>query len=105
MRAICRSLYERPDGSVLRCTFPSGHDGVGQPKPDHSWLSIKCMDAVDAAPPVDYTPQAVQAYLDSVTRGEMDAYLEAILAVAHSRKRAIRGVAGFRSGGPTTRGH
>ena len=50
---------------------------------------------------VDYTPQAVQAFLDSMARGEMDNYIEAILAVGHNRKRAKRGTAGFRDGATT----
>jgi hypothetical protein len=84
---VCRALYVRPDNMALYCTFPLNH-GVSE----HSWAGIRCADTEK----VDYTPQAVQAYLDSMTRGDMDAYLEAILAVAHSRKRAIRGTPGFR---------
>lgn len=84
---VCDEQYQRPDGTLLFCTYPRliAHD-------THSWQRVK---VADDATRVDYTPQAVQAYLDSITRGEMDAYLEAILAVTHNRKRAQRGVAGF----------
>lgn len=88
---VCGVTYTRPNGNDLICTFVRGHI-----QSDHSWLAIRCADIADAEK-IDYTPQAVQAFLDSMTRGDMDAYLEAILAVAHNRKRAIRGTPGFRS--------
>lgn len=96
IRPVCGAVYSRGDDQVaLRCTYIAGHHdretGVATP---HSWDGIRCLDLADQTR-VDYTPQAVQAFLDSMTRGEMDAYIEAILAVAHNRKRAQRGVAGF----------
>lgn len=94
-RPICGALYRRTNGDELRCTFPARH-GVSE----HSWAGIRCADIEDAEK-TDYTPQAVQAFLDSMARGEMDDYIEAILAVGHNRKRAKRGVAGFKDGGTT----
>lgn len=99
---VCDAMYERPGNIrplVLHCTFPAGHENRNALPTEHSWDAIRCADIADTR--VDYTPQAVRAYLDSITRGEMDAYLEAILAVAHNRKRAIRGTPGFRDGART----
>jgi hypothetical protein len=98
--SACDATYERPTVTrprILHCTYPRGHENrAGQPA-EHSWWSIQCADLSEAAAAkIDYTPQAVQAFLDSITRGEMDLYLEAVLAVAHNRKRARHGTAGFR---------
>ena len=98
MRSICGVTYTRPNGNDLACTFVRGHTTGAQP--DHSWFGIRCLDIAEAEK-VDYTPQAVQAFLDSMARGEMDNYIEAILAVGHNRKRAKRGTAGFRDGATT----
>lgn len=98
VRLACDALYTRPDGYAMHCTYVKGHTTGAMP--DHSWFGIRCLDIAEAEK-VDYTPAAVQAFLDSMTRGEMDLYIEAILAVAHNRKRAQRGTAGFTHGGPT----
>lgn len=100
VRLICDAPYVRPDGTIVRCTYLDGHNRSGSAT-DHSWVTAMRQDAIDAAPKIDYTPQAVQAFLDSMTRGEMDPYLEAILAVGHNRKRTIRGTPGFTKGGNT----
>ena len=86
---VCGAMYIRqtPTGSMpMACTYFE-HDG------DHSWEAVREADAVTTR--VDYSPTAVQAFLDSITRGEMDPYIEAILAVGHNRKRALRNVVGF----------
>lgn len=89
----CGRLYSRPNGPVLECTYVRAHGGYC------SWHVTERADertSAQAASKIDYTPAAVQAFLDSMTRGEMDPYLEAILAVGHSRKRSLRNVPGFR---------
>lgn len=93
---VCRNPYDRPNGVRLTCTFVRNHADTC------SWNDIRCRDLTEAADTkVDYTPAAVQAFLDSITRGDMDLYLEAILAVTHNRKRAMRGTPGFARGGHT----
>lgn len=92
----CRNPYDRPNGGRLCCTFVRNHSG------ECSWYDIYRRDVAEEADKVDYTPAAVQAFLDSIVRGEMDLYLEAILAVAHNRKRARRGTPGFINRGATT---
>jgi len=93
---VCRNVYDRPNGVRLYCTYVRNHSG------ECSWNVIYHRDVAAAADvKVDYTPQAVQAFLDSMARGEMDNYIEAILAVGHNRKRAKRGTAGFRDGATT----
>lgn len=85
---MCGSLY-----AMHECTFRAGHDSV------HSWKWLKDeIERLDAQRPVggdDTTPSDVQALLDAITAGNADPYLEAILAVTHNRKRALRGVRGF----------
>lgn len=99
---VCRAPYVRPDGQRMSCTYPRGHENFNALPNEHSWDVIHCADITAAAEAkVDYTPQAVQAFLDSMARGEMDNYIEAILAVGHNRKRAKRGTAGFRDGATT----
>jgi len=88
---ICNSPYVRPDESTLRCTYLDAH-----PSEHHSWWAAQCQDEIDAeSAAIDYTPTAVQAFLDAMSDGEVDPYLEAILAVGHNRKRALRNVIGF----------
>lgn len=86
--SLCRVRYTRPDGSVITCTYLDGH-----PIERHSWFTVQVQDEADAeAAVIDYTPTAVQALLDGMAEGQLDAYLEAILAVGHTRKRTLRGV-------------
>jgi hypothetical protein len=93
---LCGIGYERPDGSLVRCTYLAGH-------PDQavrcSWFAVKAQDDADQDSN-DYTPQAVQAMLDAMLDGNLDAYLEAILAAGHTRKRVLRGTRGFVRLGP-----
>jgi hypothetical protein len=89
--ALCSVPYLRPDETTVRCTYLKDH-----PNERHSWWAVQCQDEVDAeTAAIDYTPTAVQALLDAITRGEVDPYIEAILAVGHNRKRALRNVIGF----------
>ena len=38
---------------------------------------------------------AVHDFVEAIEHGELDSWLEAILAAGHNRKRALRGVRGF----------
>ena len=93
---MCQAAYTRPSGSMIRCTYLRDH-----PSERHSWYAVQCQDEADAAPKVradvDYTPAAIRSLLGAITRGDVDIYLEAILALAHERKRALRGVRTFAS--------
>jgi len=83
--ALCNEPYLRPDGTMVRCTFIAKHPTV-----NHSWFAVSCQDAADEEK-VDYTPTAVQALLDGLLAGDLDEYVEAILAAGHTRKRQRRG--------------
>lgn len=84
---LCGIGYARPDGSVVRCTYLAGHPN---PMGRCSWFGVRAQDEADAERH-DYTPQAVQALLDGMLAGDLDEYIEAILAAGHTRKRAKRG--------------
>lgn len=101
---LCREPYDRPpvlfpectpEELTVRCTFIKGH-GVR-----HSWFAISAQDTVDVeklTPRSDYGaafPGDVAVILDNIAQGKADRYLEAILLVTHSRKRALRGTPGF----------
>lgn len=86
---ICGQAYVRPDTTVLRCTYLLDH-----PTSQHSWFAAEAQDQVDATTP-DASPLSVQRFLDAMSSGQLDPYLEAILAVGHNRKRARHGVIGF----------
>lgn len=90
-RPLCGIGYERPDGSLVRCTYLAGHP---DPATRCSWFGVKAQDDADQDR-TDYTPQAVQAVLDAVVGGDLDPYIEAILAAGHTRKRMLRGERGF----------
>lgn len=91
---ICEEPYRRSDGSVVFCSFRKGHLNAAESSVPHSWTWLR--DAEKAAAQDD-TPSDVRAILDAITAGNADPYLEAILAVTHNRKRALRGVRGFGS--------
>lgn len=109
MTEQCKAVYERQvpwaDADIktpIQCTYIEGHDNSPVAS-HHSWNTLKVQDECDreaaaATAAVDYTPVAVQALLDGLFNGDLDPYIEAILAAGHSRKRARRGVLGF----PTT---
>lgn len=85
--SLCGIGYQRPDGSVIRCTYLAGHP---DPTVRCSWFGAKAQDEADADR-VDYTPQAVQQVCDALLDGSLDPYVEAILAAGHTRKRHLRG--------------
>ena len=90
---LCGIGYQRPDGSLVKCTYLAGHP---DPAVRCSWFGVKAQDDYDADHAnVDYTPQAVQAMLDALVEGALDPYIEAILAAGHTRKRMLRGDRGF----------
>lgn len=89
---ICEEPYRRPDSSVVFCSFRKGHLNTAEASTPHSWTWLRDADKEMAR---DDTPSDVQAILDAITAGNADPYLEAILAVTHNRKRALRGVRGF----------
>lgn len=82
---LCAKQYTRPTGQVLACTYLIDHPSI-----NHSWFAVSCQDAADEEK-IDYTPTAVQALLDGLLAGDLDDYVEAILAAAHTRKRQRRG--------------
>lgn len=92
MPRICEEPYRRPDSSVVFCSFREGHLDADEASTPHSWTWLKDADKEVAR---DDTPSDVRAILDAITRGAADPYLEAILAVTHNRKRALRGTRGF----------
>ncbi len=101
---LCRAEYRRPNGSLMTCQYLPSH-----PVEHHSWWTCQVADAAEAeaeaqrreaATVLDTTPVGVQALLDALTAGKYDRWLEALLAVAHGRKRALRGTPGFARGGP-----
>jgi hypothetical protein len=90
-RPLCGIGYQRPDGALVKCTYLAGHP---DPAVRCSWFGVKAQDNVDEER-TDYTPQAVQAVLDALVGGDLDPYVEAILAAGHARKRMLRGERGF----------
>lgn len=76
MSDLCRAPYRRPNGELLACHYLARH-----PTLHHSWWTVQ----------VDDQPHIVDL-VDDIERGLFDAYLESILAAAHTRKRALRGV-------------
>lgn len=90
--ALCNEPYRRVDGGTVLCTFRMGHLDAAEASTPHSWTWLR--DA-EKALTSDDTPSDVRAILDAITRGNADPYLEAILAITHNRKRALRGTRGF----------
>lgn len=102
----CEVIYDREYEpgmfTQVRCTFVNGHPGEY-----HSFRTLRLQDEIDKAEAEvqakreagigcdDDTPSDVRALLANITAGKADPYLEAILAVAHNRKRALRGTRGF----------
>lgn len=83
---ICGMKYERPDGKMLICTFPLGHDQEEEDPTPHSWLWAKREDQSDDL------PSDIEVLIENIAAGRADQYLEAILAAGHGRKRALRNV-------------
>ena len=103
MAEQCQEVYTRPaelrvPGSQnVQCTYLAGHQAR------HSFESLKTQDECDLErkqalvdPAGADLPTDVETLLANITDGRADPYLEAILAVTHNRKRALRGVPGFR---------
>lgn len=95
MTEQCEATWSRPGDGVVRCTYIKGHQA------EHSFRTLQLQDSVDRErasvdPALDDLPPEVVAILDNITDGHADPYLEAILAVTHNRKRALRNVPGFR---------
>ena len=77
---LCEEPYTRASGERLLCQYPVGH-----PRGRHSWAQAAVQDMADCGPDVERVLVALE-------QGRFDSYLEAILAGAHARKRALRGV-------------
>jgi hypothetical protein len=82
---VCDVAYQRPDATTVHCTFIKGHSA------EHSWRTLRLQDQEDAVSGGQYDLQ-VGAFLEAVACGDLDKYLEAILAGCHERKRARRSV-------------
>lgn len=99
MATVCGARYNRPAPlfpTLLTCHYIKGHPA----KDRHSWWTLKQQDACDLDAErygIDLAdvPKDVHVLLTNITDGRIDEYLEAILAVTHNRKRAVRGTAGF----------
>lgn len=91
---LCGAKYRRPDGTFLACQYLAQH-----PTDNHSWFAVQAQDdadrETDRAKPFDYTPAIVRNILGAIAAGDLDLYLEALLAVAHNRKRTLRNTWGF----------
>lgn len=79
---LCGEEYTRPDGTTLACHYLWGH-----PQEQHSWFAAMSQDQLG-----NNTAPDIETLLDGINDGYYDPYLEAILAGAHARKRALRGV-------------
>jgi hypothetical protein len=96
---MCKQPYERKwpgeDGiaDLIPCTYIEGHAKAEVPGSErHSWETLRVQDEYDReAAKTDYTPVAIQNVIDGLLEGELDVYLEAILAAGHARKRMRRG--------------
>lgn len=92
----CDVTYTRPRGGTVRCTYIEGHES------NHSFRTLELQDVCDQereralTEPEGDLPADVEAILENITEGRADPYLEAILAVTHNRKKALRSVPGFR---------
>lgn len=84
----------------LYCQYQKNHE-----LNNHSWASIARSDTdainekhKDEACEADVSPVATAAadVVEAISTGVYDPYLEMILAAGHNRKRALRGVPGFR---------
>lgn len=84
---MCDAVYVR-DGSNIPCTYIIDH-----PTERHSWQSLLDQDEADkeSGAGLDYTPVVLQALIDGIMAGDLDEYVEDILAAGHFRKRARRG--------------
>lgn len=101
----CLAVYRRPRELVvsemdrrISCTYVKGH-----PVRTHSWHALRLNDAADmerlqASSTTEWgddIPPAVADLLTGIADGQYDRFIEALLAVAHGRKRGLRGTPGF----------
>lgn len=86
--------FRQATGQTVDCTYVKNH-----PLPRHSWESLKAQDEAEAEASAvvrsDDTPDDIRVLLRNIRDGNADPYLEAILAVAHNRKKQLRGARGF----------
>lgn len=102
---LCMARYPRKEVmgqqyEDLYCQFPAGHaDGLSD-EPVHSWEAIRGNDdlLLHGVRQLGFrSPESIVADLiEGIEAGEYDDWLEAILSAGHDRKRARRGVRGFR---------
>lgn len=105
---MCTAKYTRPlelfpaDGLVvpIPCTFIEGHGA------NHSFFALEHEDAIaleelrarkrqEKEELAHQLPYEVQQILNGFDDGQLDPYIEIILARGHDRKRFLRGVPGF----------
>jgi hypothetical protein len=82
---MCGATYLRPNGTTVPCSFLTGHTA------EHSWRTLRLQDEQESVVPGQLDLQ-VGLFLEAVACGDLDIYLEAILAGCHERKRTKRGV-------------
>lgn len=99
----CGAVYDRilpgdKSPTHIRCTYVEGHTA------SHSWATLQFCDEAAAQDERERVregladtdlPTAVRRVVEGLTAGELDKYIELILAAGHDRKRARRGVYGF----------
>jgi hypothetical protein len=88
----CMSVYTRPEGAAetraVLCTYQEGHavesvecSWYALCEADFAWLEEMTRPRV-----------TVDQVLTAVKKGDLDPFLESILAAAHGRKREKRGI-------------
>lgn len=97
---ICMKKYVRNVAWVntgprdFHCQFPRGHEG------GCSWQPLKDTDELAGGSAEEENTEKeeliISTFLAGLLDGDWDDYLENILAVAHERKRALRGRRTFR---------
>lgn len=94
---LCMERYQRVVPWVshpvtFSCQLLRGHEG------EHSWWPLKESDELAMQPPEPeplVVVDIINGVLLDIAAGIHDPYLENILAVAHERKRVLRGVRSF----------
>jgi hypothetical protein len=81
---MCKAVYRRRTDDVL-CSYVKGHTA------EHSWRTLRLSDEQEAVVTGQHDLQ-IGLLLEAVACGDLDRYLEAILAGCHARKRARRDV-------------
>lgn len=86
MSEICKAVYHN-----VRCTFRLGHH-QGTDATPHSFYWIQREDEDAAAAKEAQANDPISVLIENIAAGRADDCLEAILAAAHGRKRAMRGL-------------